>query len=66
MKTKKIILSIALALFMSLFTGCTAKAWYKGGQYGAEHNCRNQPAGAIEQCLENLNKRTYKEYEKER
>ncbi len=55
---------ISLTLFMSFVTGCTAKAWYEGGQYGAEHDCRSQPPGEIDQCLQNLNKKTYKEYEK--
>jgi len=65
LKTKKIILLILLTFLISLFTGCTTKAWYDGIQYEAKRNCQNQPSSEIDQCLENLNNTTYKKYEKE-
>ncbi len=49
---------------MSYLTGCSTKAWYEGGQNSAKHNCHNQPPSEIDQCLKNLNKKTYKEYQK--
>lgn len=64
METKKVIIFTSLTLFLSFFSGCTAKAWYNGGQYGAKQNCHNQPPSEIKQCLENLNKETFEEYEK--
>ncbi len=64
METKKIIAFILLTFFMSYLTGCSTKAWYEGGQNSAKHNCHNQPPSEIDQCLKNLNKKTYKEYQK--
>lgn len=66
MKTKKIIVLISLTIFVSCITGCTAKSWYEGGKISAEHNCNKAPLGEREQCLKNINKKTYKEYERER
>lgn len=64
LKTKKIILFVSLSFFMSCLTGCTTKSWYEGGQIGAKQNCHNKPLNQREQCLKNLNKKTYEEYEK--
>lgn len=47
-------------------SGCTTQAWYEGAKQGAENNCRSQPPGESERCLEKLNKKTYEQYEKER
>lgn len=47
-------------------TACTNKAWYEGVKEGAKNNCRSQPPGEVESCLERLNTKTYEEYEKER
>jgi hypothetical protein len=66
MKTKQTIVLISLAFFMAVLTSCTTQAWYEGAKQGAENNCRSQPPSESERCLENLNKKTYEEYEKER
>lgn len=65
MKTKKTMILISLTIFMSCTTGCSTKSWYEGGQISAKHNCNNTPLSEQEQCLKNINKKTYKEYEQE-
>lgn len=62
MKTKKIIVLILLTIVLSCITGCTAKSWYEGGQISAKHNCNKAPLGEREQCLKNINNKTYEEY----
>lgn len=66
MKTKQTIVLIWLTLVIASTTGCTTQSWYEGVKQGAENNCRNQPTTASERCLDNLNKKTYEAYEKER
>lgn len=66
MKTKQLIVFIFLTFFMMAVSGCTTHAWYESVRQGAENNCRSQPPSESERCLENLNKKTYDEYEKER
>ena len=66
MKTKQLIAFILLTFFMLAVSGCTTQAWYESVKQGAENNCRKQPPSESERCQENLNKRTYEEYEKER
>ncbi|WP_373072877.1 hypothetical protein [Sulfurimonas sp.] len=64
MNTKKLIIFIPIILFMALFTGCTYKAWYQGGQSSAKQDCHRKPASAVDECLKNLNTKTYEEYKK--
>ena len=66
MKTKQSMVIIYITLFISTIAGCTTQSWYEGAKRGAENNCRNQPPGESERCLENLNKKSYEDYEKER
>ncbi len=66
MKAKQTTTIIWLTLFITSIAGCTMQSWYEGAKRGAENNCRNQPPGESERCLENLNKKSYEEYEKER
>lgn len=66
MKRKQLIPFILLTFFMLAISGCTTQAWYESVKQGAENNCRKQPPSESERCLENLNKKTYDEYEKER
>jgi hypothetical protein len=66
MKTKQSIAFISLTFFIMAISGCTTQAWYEGAKRGAENNCRSQPPSETDRCLENLNKKTYEEYEKER
>lgn len=51
---------------ISVLAGCTAEAWYEGFKQSSESRCRNQPPGESQRCLEELNKKSYQEYEKER
>ncbi len=66
MRHRTLQFTVAFALTSLLITGCTKAAWYESIQSGAERECTQQPAGAREECLDRLNKRTYQEYEKER
>jgi hypothetical protein len=55
-----------LCLAATITSACTTQAWYGGAKQGAENQCRLQPPSEAERCLENANKKTYDEYEKER
>jgi len=66
MKTKPLIAFILPLFLMLVITSCTTQAWYESVKQGAANNCRKQPPIESERCLENLNKKTYDEYEKER
>ncbi len=55
----------ALGLIAAL-AGCTTEAWYKAASQSSEHHCRKQPPGESQRCLDELNKKPYAEYEKER
>jgi hypothetical protein len=55
-----------LMAIMAIVSACTTQAWYEGAKQGAENQCRQQPPSEMERCLENMNKKTYDEYEKER
>ena len=62
----KIRVLIALTFIVNTIAGCTTQAWYDGAKQAAENNCRTQAPTEMERCLENLNKKSYDEYEKER
>jgi hypothetical protein len=49
-----------------MLAGCTTETWYEGFKQSSESRCRNQPPGESQRCLEELNKKSYQEYEKER
>lgn len=66
MKTKQLKALISLTFLTLVISGCTTQAWYESVKQGAENSCRKQPPSESERCLENLNKKTYEEYEKER
>jgi len=66
MNTNYITTIIWLTLLTVSIAGCTTQSWYEGTKRGAENNCRNQSSDESERCLENLNKKSYEEYEKER
>lgn len=66
MKTMPSFILTALIALSATMTACTNKAWYEGVKEGARNNCRSQPPGEVEACLERLNTKTYEEYEKER
>lgn len=65
-KTKQYIAFVSFSFWILAISGCTSQSWYEGVKRGAENNCRNQPPSEVDRCLENLNKKTYEEYEKER
>lgn len=66
MKLNKAFNILALCLAATITSACTTQAWYEGAKQGAENQCRLQPPSEAERCLENANKKTYEEYEKER
>lgn len=57
---------VLMAFTISTMSGCTTQSWYEGVKEGARNNCRSQPPGEVESCLEKLNTKTYEEYEKAR
>ncbi len=57
--------TVALTALYAL-TACSTEAWYEGAKRSAEHQCRQQPPGAVEECLARLNQSRYDRYEKER
>jgi len=59
--------SLVLIIFaICVMSGCTTQSWYEGVKEGARNNCRSQPPGEVDACLEKLNTQTYEEYEKAR
>lgn len=66
LKAKQLITFVSFSFWIVAIGGCTSQSWYEGVKRGAENNCRNQPPSEVDRCLENLNKKTYEEYEKER
>lgn len=66
MKTKQSSVLVMFVFFILITCGCTNKSWYEGVKEGAKNNCRSQPPGEVDACLEKLNNKTYEEYEKER
>lgn len=59
---------LALALVLGIFAlgGCSTEAWFEGAKRSAEAQCRQQPPGAVQECLSRVNKTRYDQYEKER
>lgn len=57
---------VTIPLTFLLLAGCTTEAWYKGVNQSSEHHCRKQPPGESQKCLDELNKTSYADYEKER
>lgn len=58
--------AILLPCLLTTLTACSTEAWYEGAKRSAEHQCRQQPPGAVEECLARVNKSRYDTYEKER
>lgn len=46
--------------------GCTSQAWYESARQSAELECQKQPAGAYEECMSRVNRKTYEDYRRER
>jgi len=57
---------ITLAISLLCMPGCTTEAWYKAANQSSEHHCRKQPPGESQRCLDDLNKKSFSDYEKER
>jgi len=57
---------VLMAFAILTMSACTTQSWYEGVKEGARNNCRSQPPGEVESCLEKLNSKTYEEYEKAR
>ena len=48
---------------MSYFNGCSTRGWYEGAKISAKHNCNSAPLSERDECLNNLNNKTYTEYQ---
>jgi len=53
-------------LLIATLQGCTTEAWYEGFKLSAESRCQSLPPGERLRCQDELNKKPYAEYEKER
>lgn len=54
----------ALALLVT--SGCSSQAWYEGARLSAEAQCQRQSAGAYEECMARVNRKSYEDYRRER
>lgn len=59
-------LTISLIFLSILLSACSSKELYDHTQRQVEINCNNKVGAEKEQCLENINRKPYKEYEAER
>ena len=66
MKLKPSLLLIPFAFSMFTISGCASQTWYEGVKESAKNNCRMQPPGEVDRCLEKVNNKSYEEYEKDR
>ncbi len=57
---------LATASLLLCLAGCTTEAWYEGFKHSAESRCQNQPPGERQKCLEELNRKSYSDYQMER
>ena len=57
---------IPTAALLLALQGCTTEQWYNAANQSSEHHCRKQPPGESQKCLDELNKKSYSDYEKER
>ncbi len=58
--------STLLLLWVLTLTGCSTQAWYESAKSNAESQCRQQPPGAMDECMARVNKTRYDTYERER
>ena len=54
---------LLLAVFL---VGCTTEAWYESARLSAEAQCQRQPAGAYEECMSRVSRKSYEDYRRER
>ena len=64
-RSNGLIFVLLLSVVASCLGGCSAKPWYEGSKISAEHNCYKAPPSQREECLKNLNNKTYQEYKSE-
>jgi hypothetical protein len=50
----------------AVLVGCTSREWYESANATARNECNRMQPGAREECLANVNKTPYDDYEKER
>lgn len=53
-------------LLLAGVAGCTSQAWYESARASAELECQRQPAGAYEECMSRVSKKSYEDYRRER
>ena len=56
---------VILAIFL-LINGCSSKELYNATQMQSQHHCDQKVGVERDECLQQLNKKSYEEYEKER
>jgi hypothetical protein len=66
MKPRYAALVLSLAPVVLSIAGCSTKAWYEGTRLSAQNECRRQPPGASEACLNRVNTMPYDDYERNR
>lgn len=58
--------SLLAAASVLALAGCSSQAWYEGARASAELECQRQPAGAYEECMSRVSKKSYEDYRRER
>lgn len=53
-------------LLAATLGGCTRAAWYESARVSAEAQCQKQPAGAYEECMSRVSRKSYEDYRRER
>ncbi len=65
--TAKLKLLLICCICFIAVQGCTYRAWYSGLQERERQECyRYSDSSAIQECLDEVNRRTYDQYEEER
>ncbi len=57
---------IQLLLILVIISACSAKQLYNAGKINREHHCREYVGPEREQCLKELNNKSYEDYQRER
>lgn len=61
MKIKYFLITLVIVL-----TGCSSKELYEASKINREANCNKYVGQEREQCLREINRKSYEEYERER
>ncbi len=58
--------ALASLLLAATLGGCSTAAWYESARASAEAQCQQQPAGAYEECMSRVNRKSYEDYRRDR